>query len=118
MNTIENFTTPAAYFDQGYSCGYMDGYNQAIKDSKVLLNKADIDMLVKIVSNVINIYECTITMHKYDIEHYYELCNPEDEGTTLYFKYLNKSKDKLRSNNKKRKKLAELQSKLKKLRGA
>lgn len=120
MNTIENFTTPAAaYFGQGHACGYMDGYNQAMKDSADLLelSKPELDMLVHILSDKISFYEEMNALGKYDKEFFYSRCNPEDETTAINFKYLNKTKEELRKNKKQRKKLAALQSKLKKMRG-
>jgi hypothetical protein len=120
MNTIENFTTPAAaYFEQGYITGYMNGYNQAMKDSTDLLelSKPELDMLVHILSDKISFYEEMNALAKYAKEFFYSRCNPEDETTAIYFTYLNKTKDVLRNNKKQRKKLATLQSKLKKMRG-
>lgn len=116
---MQNFTTPMVnYFEQGYACGYMKGYNQAMKDMNGIFTKAEVDLLVHELTKKLNLLDNLIGIAKCDADYFYSFCNPEDEETTIHFKYLNEAKNEIRKLTKKSKKLAAIQNKLKKLRSA
>lgn len=116
---MQNFTTPqASYFELGHTTGYYDGYTQACKDQQGIFTKAEIDVLVHELTKKLNLLDNMIDIGKQDAAYFYSLCNPEDEKTSINFKYLNKCKSEIRKLTKRSKKLAAIQNKLKKLRSA
>lgn len=119
MQTIENFTTPAAaYFEQGFNCGFKDGYNQGIKDANgPVLTKPEIDVLVDVLSKKLSMIDDMIFHSKFTMNDCYEKCNPDDISTLYYYELYKDARYSLKYFKKKRNKLAVIQSKLKKLRG-
>jgi len=116
---MQNFTTPqASYFELGHTAGYHDGYTQACKDQQGIFTKAEIDVLVHELTKKLNLLDNLIGIAKHDAAYFYSFCNPEDEETSIHFKYLNDCKSEIRKLTKRSKKLAAIQSKLKKLRSA
>lgn len=118
MQTIENFTTPAAaYFEQGFNCGFKDGYTQGIKDANApVLTKPEIDVLVDVLSKRLSKLDYMISYSKFTMNDCYEKCNPDDASTLFYYEQYNDARYSLKYFKKKRNKLAAIQSKLKKLR--
>lgn len=118
MQTIENFTTPvAAYFEQGFNCGFKGGYNQGIKDSNAsVLTKPEIDVLVDVLSKRLSMLDHMISHSKFTMNYFYVKCNPDDISTLYYYERYKDARYSLKYFKKQRNKLAVIQSKLKKLR--
>lgn len=116
----DDFTTLAAqYFEQGHGCGFKDGYSQALKDKQDnFLSKSEIDFLVKKLSDRLQNLQVRAYYYKKDSAYYWEVSDKNNPDTYRYFKVFSLNQQELKRVKKEMKRLSEIQSKLKKLRGA